>query len=154
MRNLVDGFRRGKRLGVMIRNEKANETYTTGFMSALFEEEGGDVFDVRQAFLGHIQQGGNPTPFDRIMATRLAAQCVGYLESQIGQPEPESACAGLVEGKIVFRPLDEIPKLMDKEKRRPRDQWWLSLRPVARILAQAGPSAKTLEEDNVQGPQI
>ena len=39
---------------------------------ALFEREGGDLFDVREAVLGHVQQGGNPSPFDRIQATRLA----------------------------------------------------------------------------------
>jgi 6-phosphofructokinase len=38
----------------------------------LFEEEGTDLFDVRPAILGHLQQGGNPSPFDRIQATRFA----------------------------------------------------------------------------------
>ena len=46
----------------MIRNEYANQIYTTPFMCALFEEEGGDLFDVRQAILGHLQQGGDPSP--------------------------------------------------------------------------------------------
>ncbi|KAA3653850.1 MAG: 6-phosphofructokinase, partial [Chloroflexi bacterium] len=70
---LVTGFSRGKRLGLIIRNEMANEIYSTGFMSALFEEEGGELFDVRQSILGHLQQGGDPSPFDRILATRMAA---------------------------------------------------------------------------------
>ena len=68
------GFRQGKRLGLVIRNELANEIYTTAFMAAVFEEEGGDLFDVRQAILGHMQQGGDPSPFDRIYGTRLASQ--------------------------------------------------------------------------------
>jgi 6-phosphofructokinase len=63
---LRDGFRHGKRLGLLIRNEDANPFYTTAFMCALFEQEGGDLFDVRQAILGHLQQGGDPSPFDRI----------------------------------------------------------------------------------------
>ena len=65
--------------GLLIRNEQANEVYTTGFMCALFEEEGKDLFDVRQAILGHLQQGGAPSPFDRIQATRLAKRCIEYL---------------------------------------------------------------------------
>jgi 6-phosphofructokinase 1 len=81
---LNEGFRKGKRLGMIIRNEWANRTYTTDFMVSLFEEEGGHLFDVRQAILGHIQQGGNPTPFDRIMATRLASKCITYLEENVG----------------------------------------------------------------------
>ena len=141
VRQLVSGFEQGKRLGLVIRNEEANTTYSTGFMCALFEEEGGDLFDVRQAILGHIQQGGNPTPFDRIMATRLAVRCIDYLESQVGSPEPMSACIGQQEGRIVFTDLEEMHRLMDKELRRPRHQWWLSLRPIARILAQPAPSS-------------
>lgn len=141
VRQLVSGFEQGKRLGLVIRNEEANTTYSTGFMCALFEEEGGDLFDVRQAILGHIQQGGNPTPFDRIMATRLAVRCIDYLESQVGSPEPMSACIGQQEGRIIFTDLEEMHRLMDKELRRPRHQWWLGLRPVARILAQPAPSS-------------
>ena len=136
---LVDGFKMGKRLGMIIRNEKANETYSTGFMVALFEEEGGDLFDVRQAILGHIQQGGNPSPFDRIMATRMASRCIEYLESQIGTDEPTSAVIGQQDGTIGFTSLDDIPRLLDRRFRRPRKQWWLGLRPIARVLAQPSP---------------
>jgi 6-phosphofructokinase 1 len=136
---LVLGFRQGKRLGVMIRNENANETYSTSFMTALFEEEGGDLFDVRQAILGHIQQGGNPTPFDRIMATRLATKCINYLVQEVGQDEPHSACIGQEHGKIIFTDLEDVPRLMDRQFRRPREQWWMGLRSIARVMAQPAP---------------
>ncbi|WP_255574284.1 6-phosphofructokinase [Austwickia sp. TVS 96-490-7B] len=39
-------------------------------------EEGRSLFDVRQAVLGHLQQGGSPTPFDRLLATRLVKAAV------------------------------------------------------------------------------
>jgi 6-phosphofructokinase 1 len=136
---LVDGFEHGKRLGLIIRNEKANETYTTDFMCKLFEEEGGDLFDVRQAILGHIQQGGKPSPFDRIMATRLAVDCITYLEEQAVLDSPASACIGQQRGNILFTDLEDIPRLLDQKYQRPKEQWWLDLRPVARVLAQPGP---------------
>jgi 6-phosphofructokinase 1 len=139
---LITGFNEGKRLGVIIRNEKANETYSTSFMCALFEEEGGDLFDVRQAILGHIQQGGNPSPFDRIMATRLATACIDQIEVEMENGEPESMSVGLQHGKIVFTPFDSIARLMDWENRRPRKQWWLGLRPIARVLAQPAPKTQ------------
>jgi 6-phosphofructokinase 1 len=145
---LIQGFNRGKRLGLVIRNENANRTYSTAFMCALFEEEGGDLFDVRQAILGHIQQGGNPSPFDRIMATRLAVQCIDYLIEQVGQAEPESACIGQVEGRIRFTNLRDIPRLMDKRFMRPKQQWWLTLRPIARVLAQPGPNESRSESES------
>ncbi|MCP4425182.1 MAG: 6-phosphofructokinase [Chloroflexi bacterium] len=142
VRQLRRGFKRGKRVGLMIRNEMANEIYSTGFMSALFEEEGGDLFDVRQAILGHMQQGGDPSPFDRILATRLAAQCVEFLEAQIGSEELESACIGLVRGEIALTNLRDVPRKLDFAHARPKKQWWLDLRSVAQVLAQPAPSKK------------
>ncbi|HEX6385883.1 MAG TPA: 6-phosphofructokinase, partial [Anaerolineae bacterium] len=139
VQRLITGFKRGKRLGMIIRNEKANEIYTTGFMNALFEEEGGDLFDVRQAILGHQQQGGNPSPFDRILATRLAAHCITFLEEQIGQPEPISACIGHVQGQLLITDLADIPRLVDDRYQRTKSQWWLELRPIAQVLAQPAP---------------
>src|SRR6266508_340654 len=58
---LKRGFNLGKRLGLVIRNEYANTIYSTSFICSLFEEEGQDVFDVRPAILGHLQQGGDPS---------------------------------------------------------------------------------------------
>jgi 6-phosphofructokinase 1 len=139
---LVTGFKHGKRLGLAIRNEKANEIYTTSFMASLFEEEGGDLFDVRQAILGHMQQGGNPSPFDRIYATRLAARCITFLEEQIGQPEFMSACIGQVRGSIEFTDLLDVPRLLDEPNARPKTQWWMDLRPIVSVMAQPGPGAR------------
>lgn len=133
------GFGKGKRVGVVIRNEKANDIYTTDFIASLFEEEAGNLFDVRQAILGHLQQGGDPTPFDRILATRLASHCISFLEQQIGQVEPLSACVGQITGRVTFTPLEDIPRLLDRDHQRPKQQWWLDLRPIARTLAQSGP---------------
>lgn len=139
VRQLINGFSEGKRLGVMIRNEMANLTYDTRFMTALFEEEGGPLFDVRQAILGHIQQGGDPTPFDRNLASRLAADCIEYLEAQIDDAEPTSAVIGLLGSAMQFTNLEDIPRMMDRQERRPREQWWMALRPIARVLAQPRP---------------
>lgn len=140
---LVDGFSKGKRLGLMIRNEYANPVYTTGFMRALFEEEGGDLFDVRESILGHLQQGGDPSPFDRILATRLAAQCIDYLEDQIVQSEQHSACIGQIQGGLVFTELEDIARLMDMEVNRPKRQWWLDIRPIASVLAKPAPQTES-----------
>ncbi len=136
---LLAGFRQHKRVGLMIRNEQANQFYTTNFMCSLFEEEGGDLFDVRQAILGHLQQGGNPSPFDRIQATRLAARCVEFLVDQAGQGSFEAVFIGLQAGKVKLTNLEELHRLADKKFQRPKEQWWLRLRPVAKIMAQPGP---------------
>lgn len=90
---------------LIVRNEFANKNFTTEFVQQLFAEEGkGEVrwlqlkvtslvlklafisifqFSTRINVLGHAQQGGSPTPFDRNMGTKLAARALEYLMSQI-----------------------------------------------------------------------
>jgi 6-phosphofructokinase 1 len=139
LNSLVEGFQRSKRLGLLIRNEKANPLYTTEFMRSLFEEEGSDLFDVRQAILGHLQQGGDPSPFDRIQAIRLAAKCVDFLIEKASKTIPAGAFIGLREGKAQFFNLEDMPRMTDWEYQRPKEQWWLELRKIAKVLAQPGP---------------
>jgi 6-phosphofructokinase 1 len=138
--HLVTGFRRGKRLGLMIRSEMANPCYTTPFMVSLFEQESGSLFEVRQAILGHLQQGGSPSPFDRIQATRLVKRCIDTLVENAESGSNAVVAIGLAEGRVRFLDLEEMPKLVDAEHQRPREQWWMHLRPIARILAQPAPS--------------
>jgi 6-phosphofructokinase 1 len=142
---LMEGFRGGKRLGLVIRSEGANLTYSTDFMCSLFREEGGDLFTVRQAILGHLQQGGNPQPFDRILATRLAMHCINSLEAKIMAGQTDSACIGLFRGQIRYTDFIDLPRLMDLENSRPKEQWWLDLRPIAHVLAMPGPNVNGLE---------
>jgi len=137
--HLVTGFIQGKRLGLMIRNESAHPVYTTDFMVRLFEVEGKELFDVRQAILGHQQQGGSPSPFDRIQGVRLAVQSIDFILNEIGQKEPRQVFIGLEGGKIQFTGMEDYPRLEDKDFGRPKNQWWMDLRPIARVLAQPGP---------------
>lgn len=144
---LTQGFQHGKRLGLVIRNEEVNPHYTTGFMQTLFDEEGGELFAARQAILGHLQQGGNPSPFDRIQATRLAVRCIERLIYDALHGVVSGVCIGLEAGEVRFRSLEELPALMDTPHQRPKDQWWMALRPIARVLAQPAPGgAHTAEQ--------
>ena len=123
----------------MIRNEHANDVYNTAFICALFEEEGGGLYDVRQSILGHLQQGGNPSPFDRIQATRLATRCIDYLINQADQGSTSCAFIGLQGREITFRDLEDFPRMGDLENQRPKNQWWMDLRHIAKVLAQPAP---------------
>ena len=136
--NLIEGFAHGKRLGLLIRSEHADRVYSTGFIHALFEKEGEALFDVRDAVLGHVQQGGDPSPFDRIQATRLASKCTEYLIKQALSEAPQSAFIGLQHGKVRFTPLDEFPNLIEPGVHRPRQQTWMALRPLAQVMARPG----------------
>ena len=136
IQTMIEGFRHGKRLSLIIRNEYANRLYTTDVICALFEEEGKDLFDVRRAVLGHLQQGGSPSPYDRIQATRLAARCIHFLSEELDRGTAAAAFIGFVNGKVRVFDLGELPHMVDAAFRRPKDQWWLELAPIARALAQ------------------
>jgi len=136
---MLKGFHSGKRLGLMIRNEYANPVYNTEFMCALFEEEGRDVFDVRPAILGHLQQGGDPSPFDRIQATRLSRMCLEYLIERCDKKSTDSAFIGIQNGQIKFHDLRDFDRMIDAKYQRPKEQWWLELKSIASLLAKSSP---------------
>jgi 6-phosphofructokinase 1 len=133
------GFDSGKRLGLIIRSEYTNPIYTTAFMCALFEEEGRDVFDVRPAVLGHLQQGGDPSPFDRIQATRLSRLCLEYLIEQSNQGGFNCSFIGLQKGQINFHDMRDFDRMVDAGHERPREQWWLELKDIATLMAKLNP---------------
>lgn len=136
LQNMQAAFQQGKRLSLIIRNEKANHLYTADFMRTLFEEESGNLFDVRQAIIGHMQQGGNPSPFDRIQATRFAARAVDHIINQLTTGKNTSAFVGIEHGVLRVFSLEEMPRLYDAEFRRPKEQWWLELKTIVETLAQ------------------
>jgi 6-phosphofructokinase 1 len=66
-------------------------------------------FKLRLTKLGHLQRGGAPTAFDRILATRLGAAAVDYLfEGKKG------VLVGMQGAEITATQLSEI---VGKEKR-------------------------------------
>ncbi len=133
-------FEHGKRVGLIIRSEGANDVYSTSLVAALFEEEGHNLYDVRQSILGHLQQGGNPSPFDRIQATRFATRCINFLIDQVDKGATDSAFIGLQGKDLLFHPLEDFHRMANSTYQRPKEQWWLNLLPIVRSLAEPEPS--------------
>ena len=71
--------------GLVLRNEKCNDNYSTDFLYRLFAEEGKGKFSARMNVLGHMQQGGYPSPFDRNFGTKMAAKANLWMIEQIGK---------------------------------------------------------------------
>jgi len=68
---------------------------------------------VRATILGHVQRGGEPGAFDRILATRLGAAATEHLAR--GE---HGLLMGLLRGEIAATPLDEVvagKKPLDKK---------------------------------------
>ncbi|KHJ47511.1 putative 6-phosphofructokinase [Trichuris suis] len=131
---------------IIMRSESANPNYTTQFIMQLFSEEGKGEFSTRINVLGHAQQGGSPTPFDRNLATRMAAHAVETLVSKARegvQPngtvytdkEDTAVLLGMRDRRTQCTPVAELKDQADFSHRVPKDQWWLKLRPLLRILA-------------------
>ena len=133
---LRSGFAHGKRRGLIVRGEHADPLFTSAFLRALLEHESDGDFDVRTAVLGPVQQGGRPSPFDRLQATRLVSAAVDHLLREAENDSSASAMVGLREGKVEVTPLTAFDDLVDPEARRPRaPQWWLALRDVADVMS-------------------
>ena len=140
LESLRAGFTAGKRLDVVIRGEQADELYTTSFIEALFSRESSDRFEVGAVSLGRVQQGGRPSPFDRIQATRLASAGIEHLLTEAGRDDPASAMVGLHEGKVGVTPLARFVELVDPGARRPRPgAWWTALRPLLNTMSSPPP---------------
>lgn len=132
---MITSFKEGRRLFLAIRNEQASELYTTDFLARLFAEEGKGLYDVRQNVLGHIQQGGNPTPFDRLLATRLSYYALKDVIEQLRSGRGEVRYVGLVGSKMGTEEIEEMDRVVDLELRRPKKQWWMNLRTVSAVVS-------------------
>ncbi len=77
-------------------------------------------FDVREVSLGHVQRGGSPTVFDRLLATRLGARAVELLLDgsgsgrMVGLQGSRIEAISLEEATSQDRPLD--PSLVELAK--------------------------------------
>ena len=71
-RCLREGYERGKRHAIVVVAEGSR--YNAEGLTKYFREHRERLgFDLRDVKLGHVQRGGAPTAFDRILATRLGA---------------------------------------------------------------------------------
>jgi 6-phosphofructokinase 1 len=136
---LRDSFESGKRMVIYMRNEEASRHYTTDFLRRLLEEESKDEFEVRSAVLGHVQRGGLPTAFDRILACRIGAEAAGALLRAMKNRSGECLAFGLRDGAIISCTLSEALENMDSAHERPKVQWFMDLYPITLSLGKSRP---------------
>ncbi|CAL8277556.1 unnamed protein product [Boreogadus saida] len=158
--HLVQKMKTTVKRGLILRNENSNANYTTDFIFSLYSEEGKGVFDCRKNVLGHMQQGGTPTPFDRNFGTKMGAKSVLWLteklktctrHGRIYANTPDSACLlGMRKRALYFQPLAELKEETDFEHRIPKTQWWLKIRPIMKILAKYNIELDTSEHANME----
>ena len=81
--SLEDAYVRGKSHAVAIIAEGAS--YNINDLVTYLNKNQNVGFEIRLSILGHIQRGGSPTAFDRLLATRMGVRAVEALrENQSG----------------------------------------------------------------------
>uniref|UniRef100_A0A8C7PZ06 ATP-dependent 6-phosphofructokinase n=1 Tax=Oncorhynchus mykiss TaxID=8022 RepID=A0A8C7PZ06_ONCMY len=143
--HLTEKMKTGIQRGLVLRNENSNENFTTDFIYQLYSEEGKGVFDCRKNVLGHMQQGGAPSPFDRNFGTKIAAKAIqwisrklkeSYKDGKVFANTEDTACLlGMRRRTMAFQPVVQLKDETDFAHRIPKEQWWLKLHPLMKILA-------------------
>lgn len=106
---LKEGYARGKHSSIIVVAEGAGRAND---LQPFLEAKTG--FHVRSLVLGHMQRGGSPTAFDRVLATRLGAFAV---ERILGGHTNEMV--GVEGGRLVTCPVDYLmtaEKTVDPKK--------------------------------------
>uniref|UniRef100_A0A8C6UYS8 ATP-dependent 6-phosphofructokinase n=1 Tax=Neogobius melanostomus TaxID=47308 RepID=A0A8C6UYS8_9GOBI len=143
--HLTEKMKTSIQRGLVLRNENSNDNYTTDFIYQLYSEEGKGVFDCRKNVLGHMQQGGAPSPFDRNFGTKISAKAMQWITNKLQETfrqgrvfaNTEDTCCllGMRRRALVFQPVVQLKDETDFVHRIPKEQWWLKLRPLMKILA-------------------
>ncbi len=93
---------RGKRHAIVVVAEGAR--HNARVLAQYFRENEKRLgFDLRVTQLGHVQRGGSPGAFDRLLATRLGAEAVRRLAA--GE---SGVLVGQLQGAVAATPLDEV----------------------------------------------
>ncbi|MBF1140322.1 MAG: 6-phosphofructokinase, partial [Thermobifida sp.] len=136
---MVASFKSGRRLFLTLLNESASQYYDREFLADVFNAESEGIYDVRHQALGHMQQGGSPSPYDRLLATRLVARAFEQLVDQFERGDRGAYYIGQVGAAMEARPVKNMFDDLDIENRRPFVQWWRDLVPVQRIVSLQNP---------------
>ncbi len=100
--DLRAAYARGKPHALVVVAEGA-KLNAAGLLKHFESNRGRLGFDMRATTLGHVQRGGSPGAFDRLLATRLSAGAIDHLvRGQYG------CMVGFVEGQVRSTPFETV----------------------------------------------
>lgn len=100
---IKNGFRKSKNSSIVLVAESPITGGAMGLAKRVEEEYPG--YDVRVSILGHLQRGGSPTAFDRILASRMGAAAIDAL-----QDDQRNVMIGIKNDEIVYVPFTKAIK--------------------------------------------
>lgn len=98
-----NGFRKSKNSSIVIVSESNVTGGANGLAERLRVEH--PEYDVRVSILGHMQRGGSPTAYDRIIASRMGVAAIDALMDGL-----RNIMIGVVNNEIVHVPLTKAIK--------------------------------------------
>jgi len=120
-KELQEAYLRGKAHALVVVAEGAK--YNAEALVQHFKEHQEEIgFDLRATTLGHVQRGGEPTAFDRLLGSRLGATAVDVLAAG-----KAGVLIGLNKSEITTTRLSDVVT-----KKKELDPRWIKL---ARVLA-------------------
>ena len=97
------GFRKSKNSSIVIVSESHKDGGAMYYAERVRKEY--PQYDVRVSILGHLQRGGTPSAFDRILASRL-----GYASIEALKEGQRNIMVGIHDDEIVYIPIDRAIK--------------------------------------------
>ncbi len=100
---IQNGFRKSKNSSIVL----VAESPVTGGAMGLAERVKNEYpdYDVRVSILGHLQRGGSPTAYDRILASRLGAAAIDAL-----MDDQRNIMIGVKNDEVVYVPITRALK--------------------------------------------
>ena len=98
-----NGFRKSKNSSIVIVAENPSTGGAQGLAERMTLEH--PEYDVRVTILGHVQRGGSPKAYDRILASRMGVAAIDALLD-----EQRSIMIGITNDEIVHVPLSKAIK--------------------------------------------
>ncbi|MGP1621607.1 MAG: 6-phosphofructokinase [Candidatus Cryptobacteroides sp.] len=105
------GVRKSKNSSIVIVSESQKNGGAMNYAERVRKEY--PQYDVRVTILGHLQRGGKPSAFDRILASRL-----GYASIEALKENQRNVMIGISNDRIIYVPIDRAikqDKPIDKE---------------------------------------
>ncbi|WP_304649039.1 6-phosphofructokinase, partial [uncultured Duncaniella sp.] len=100
---IENGFRKSKNSSIVLVAESPVTGGAMGLAQRVKTEYPG--YDVRVSILGHLQRGGSPTAYDRILASRMGAAAIDALLE-----EQRNVMIGIRNDEIVYVPFSKAIK--------------------------------------------
>lgn len=115
LERLLESLKRSKKSGksssivVVAEGDKIGKNV---FELAEYIEENLPAYEVRVSVLGHIQRGGTPSCFDRVLASRMGLKAIEALMEGVS-----GHMVGIQNGEMILTPLDKAIKGKSKINR-------------------------------------